>query len=61
MHYEINVSIKGYHLFATSERSIDNESKAKVLAKIISEKFPKEYGYEVSLKMVQKVCHPVKY
>lgn len=47
-HYEINVSLNGRHFFATSPRSCNNKIKAEELFDEISNRFPKEEGFEVS-------------
>jgi hypothetical protein len=47
-HYEINVSHKGRHLFATAERSAVDENHARMLVNIISEKFPAKEGFAVT-------------
>lgn len=47
-HYEINVAKDGYHLFATAERSLVTESKAKELVALMREKFPESEGYDVT-------------
>lgn len=49
MHYEINVSKNGGHLFATHERSIVSFEKLKEVVSIFQEKFPENEGYEVSV------------
>lgn len=48
MHYEINVSLDGYHFFATHERSITSKEKLKKLKTTFQEKFPKSEGYMLS-------------
>lgn len=40
MDYEINVSREGRHLFATHERSLDNVTEARKLAREIQKGFP---------------------
>jgi hypothetical protein len=47
-HYEINVSHKGRHLFATDTRSAVDENTARMLVNIIIERFPAKEGFEVS-------------
>ena len=47
MHYEINVSHNGQHLFATAERSLLTEAKAKALFQDFATRFPAEQGYSV--------------
>lgn len=47
MKYEINVSLKGEHLFATHERSITTTGELKRVCKIFKEKFPESEGYKL--------------
>ena len=47
MHYEINVSHNGRHLFATAERSLLTEANAKALFQDFATRFPAEQGYSV--------------
>lgn len=47
--YEINISLKGQHFFATAERSIQSEEKLKKVYNILKEKFPKQEGYEITI------------
>lgn len=49
MMYEINVSKDGWHFFATSERSLRNDSELIAVYPIIAEKFPEAEGYHVSV------------
>lgn len=49
MHYEINVSLDGYHLFGTHERSLTDERKAKQVYALFCSKFTVKDGYEISL------------
>lgn len=59
MYYEINVSHKGKHLFATAPRSITSEvDLAKVLT-IMVERFPKRDGYEVDASCWQHTGHSI--
>ena len=46
-HYEINVSLNGKHLFATSERSCRDKEPTKKLVELFREKFPVADGYKV--------------
>lgn len=48
MYYEINVSLKGKHLFATHERSLQNKDDLLKVAKLFKEKFPEEEGYQLT-------------
>jgi hypothetical protein len=47
MHYEINISKNGQHLFATAERSAQSPFALKRILEDILPKFPKEEGYEI--------------
>lgn len=47
MHYEINVSLNGRHLFATHERSLTTEADAKALFQDFTIRFPASEGYAV--------------
>lgn len=51
--YEINVSFKGKHFFATHERSLTSPDAAKAVLMKLLEAFPAEEGYDVSLSMKQ--------
>lgn len=59
MYYEINVSYKSEHYFATSDRSIRNITKAANLYKQFCLKFPKEEGYKVEVKRVEIIGYPL--
>lgn len=48
MHYEINVSHNGRHLFATHARSITNTSDLQRVAPEIMARFPTSEGFEVT-------------
>ncbi len=49
MHYEINVSKDGQHLFATHERSIQSIYQLEPIVKIFKEKFLKSEGYDITV------------
>lgn len=55
MYYEINVSLDGKHLFATSERSIVNTWKLQKVYNLFKEKFPEEDGYKINVTKWDKV------
>lgn len=55
MHYEINVSYKGEHYFATAERSITTKKHCVELLLKFREAFPKAKGYEISVTRWEKV------
>lgn len=59
MYYEINVSLNGQHLFATAERSITVEWKAKEIYKLFKEKFPESEGYKISVTRCEKIGYPM--
>jgi hypothetical protein len=56
-HYEINVSYKGRHLFATAERSAVTETSAIMLLNVLRERFPAKDGYEVTATYWENVGH----
>ena len=61
MYYEINVSLNGSHFFATSERSIQTQSKMNQVYKELKRAFPTSKGYEVSVtfyNLVGEFVHP---
>jgi|GEM_PF-1758539 len=49
MHYEINISHNGSHLFATAERSIKGSHELNRVFKALDEKFPESEGYKLSI------------
>ena len=49
MYFEINVSHEGQHFFATAERSIFTEVKARKLYALLREKFPETEGYSITV------------
>ena len=49
VHYKINVSKWGQHLFATAEHSLTNEKAARAMVDLFKEKFLEEEGYKISL------------
>jgi len=48
-HYEINISKKGIHFFATDPRSCVGEYDLEKILPTILEKFPESEGYKVSV------------
>lgn len=48
-HYEINVSLNGNHLFATSPRSCVDIHKAKEVFLELEKRFPENEGFTVTL------------
>lgn len=55
--YELNVSYKGRHLFATAERSATTETTAIMLLTILKERFPAEKGYAVTCTYWETTGH----
>lgn len=55
MYYEINVSLNGYHFFATHKRSITTDTDLKKALDIFTKKFPKEEGYLISASFNQEI------
>lgn len=55
MHYEINISLNGKHLFATAERSIVSTYQLQKVYNLFKEKFPEEDGYKISVTEWNKV------
>lgn len=53
MHYELNVSLNGAHLFATAERSATSEAAVLRLFRLFREKFPEAAGYTVTATLRQ--------
>ncbi len=47
-YYDINVSLKGRHFFATAERSCRDWEKAQELVIDFAKRFPAAEGFEVS-------------
>lgn len=47
MHYEINVSRKGRHYFATNERSFRDYEEAEAAFHDFEKRFPKSEDFEV--------------
>lgn len=61
MYYEINVSLKGKHLFATHERSIVNNDEYRKVMEIFEEKFPKSEGFNISVTKWELKGEIIKY
>lgn len=49
MWYEINVSKKGKHFFATDKRSITDPAQLKQTYTVFAEKFPESEGYTLTV------------
>lgn len=61
MYYEINVAKNGKHYFATHERSISTEQKAKELLDKLTQAFPESEGYKVSVTKWEKLGKTIKF
>lgn len=48
MHYEINVSRNGQHVFATHPRSLTTRKGLTELLRLFNQKFPSNEGFEIS-------------
>lgn len=48
-HYRINVSLKGYHFFATAPESCTTESGAAQVYKQLAKAFKEKDGYKISV------------
>lgn len=55
MNYEINVSRNGSHYFATADRSISDQSKAKRVVDHFRELFPETEGYKITVRRLSLV------
>jgi hypothetical protein len=55
MSYEINVSFRGVHFFATAERSVTSFLDLKKVFPVIRDKFPESEGYEISVTEYHRV------
>lgn len=61
MYYEINVSHRGRHVFATAERSATTETSAIMLLNMLKERFPAKDGFEVTCTYYETVGQPFEY
>jgi len=61
-HFEINVSKDGKHLFATHERSltVGDKRKTRELYDKLVESFPKNEGYEITIRYWETVGRQIK-
>lgn len=48
MSYEFNISKNGKHVFATHERSCNDQHKALELWQMFEQRFPESEGYKVT-------------
>lgn len=60
MWYEINVSKKGEHYFATHERSITTIAKAVEIRDILKKVMPEEEGFIFTISQCQKTSMEIK-
>lgn len=56
MYYEINVSLKGKHIFATAKRSITHSRQIGPILDRLEIAFPAEEGYELMTTRIEKHC-----
>ena len=49
MYYEINVTYKNRHFFATAPRSIKDDKTLEIILELFKTKFPKKEGYDLIL------------
>ena len=61
MWYEINVSKKGVHYFATHERSISTLEKAIEIIDLLKKSMPEEKGFIFTISQYQRTCMEIKY
>ncbi len=59
MWYEINVSQKCEHLFATHERSIKSAEELRRVYGEIKSRFPAEQGFEITVTRFDALGHRV--
>ncbi len=59
MSYEINVSKRGKHVFATHERSLSTLSQAAEVVKRLEIAFPEAEGYLITVSRWEKVGRTV--
>jgi len=59
-YYEVNVTLNGRHLFATSPRSVQTEEELEKVSEIFKEKFPSEEGFEVTVQYWRTVGTEIK-
>ena len=55
MHYEINISKNGQHLFATHERSITDIVKCRQVHLLLIQHFPKTKGYSIRVTRYESI------
>lgn len=57
MHYEINISRGGKHVFATNPRSCTSGYDLEKLVPLLAEKFPSSDGYKMTVSRVKQVSN----
>jgi hypothetical protein len=60
MYYEINVSKKGQHYFATAEISITSEKQLEEICKKLKVVFTEEEGFEITARRCENVSEYIK-
>lgn len=58
-HFEIVVSNKKGHLFATEERSCVTSSEVENVLTVLKEKFPESEGYKISVSFIYCVGYGI--
>lgn len=56
MHYEINVSLNGQHVFATHQRSLTTEEQTARLYVLLADTFKPSEGYKLRVTRRYEVC-----
>ncbi len=60
MHYDINISLKGKHFFATSPRSCRDVYDLAAVLSVLQAKFPTSEGYRISVTEWREVGTPLE-
>jgi hypothetical protein len=62
MAFEINISLKGKHVFATHQRSLTTPTEVRNVLPRLKIAFPKEDGYEIGITNWEHVgkIHDIK-
>lgn len=61
MHYVINVSQNGKHVFATAEHSLRDEYAARHVYSLMLNKFPASEGYVIDVTLWKATGHRVNF
>ena len=56
-YYEINVSLRGHHYFATAERSIRYKETAQQMTEEFRKRFPESEGFSVTCTHQESIGH----